>query len=67
MIKTLKFSLFLLAGLFTLVSCGKEDPAQVKTFDAPANSFIVSQPRIYSFKPLKGKTQQSVGDIIYDV
>jgi hypothetical protein len=68
MSKSIKFSLFLLvAGIVAAVSCGKTptpDPeSEAKLFSDPANCFMVNEPGFYTFKTVKGKTQESVGDV----
>jgi len=67
MSKSIKFSLFLLvAGIVAAVSCGKTptpDPeSEAKLFSDPANCFMVNEPGFYTFKTVKGKTQESVGE-----
>lgn len=67
----IKFSMFLLvAGLFAFASCDKNpigptpDPeSQAILFADPANCFMVSEPGFYTFKTVKGKTSESVGDV----
>jgi len=68
MTKAIKFSLFLLvAGLVAVVSCKKDstpDPEpQATLFADPANCFMVKEAGFYTFKALKGKTQESVGNV----
>ena len=61
--KRLFFFSFAMA-LVAAVSCEKDDPySQVKTFDDPANCFMVSEPGLYAFKANKGKTQEAVASI----
>lgn len=70
MFNHIKFSVLLLAaGLVAVASCDKTptpdpDPeSEAILFDKPANSFIVSEPGLYTFKTFKGKTTEPVGSI----
>ena len=71
MTNPIKFSVFLLvAGLVAFASCDKNpigptpDPeSQAILFADPANCFMVSEPGFYTFKTVKGKTSESVGDV----
>lgn len=64
----IKYSvLLLMAGLVAVASCDKAptpDPEpEAILFADPANSFIVSEPGLYTFKTFKGKTTEPVGSI----
>jgi hypothetical protein len=69
MTNPIKFSVFLLvAGLVAFASCEKPTPApdpesQAILFADPANCFMVNEPGFYTFKTVKGKTTESVGDV----
>ena len=67
MTNPIKFSVFLLvAGLVAFASCEKPTPApdpEPTVFADPANCFMVNEPGFYTFKTVKGKTSESVGDV----
>ena len=61
-----KFSMLtLVAGLVALASCDKDSDSskEPKLFAEPANCFMVSKAGIYTFKTVKGKTTESVGEV----
>ena len=62
-----KLLLMLTLALVALAGCEKEPmPGQDATaFESPANCYIVSQARTYSFKTVKGNSSESVGDVAY--
>lgn len=65
--KNIQLPIFLLlAGLVIFASCEKTTPdpeSQATLFADPANCFMVNAPGFYTFKTVKGKTTESVGDI----
>ena len=64
----MKKLLFILTlALVALVGCKKDPmPGQDATaFESPANCYIVSQARTFSFKTVKGNSSESVGDVAY--